>query len=704
MAEPIDHSWRVTLKRRLVVAAAVFMCWSVAIEARLVYLQVFQHDRLGAIAEDQQLRKITLKPKRGDILDRNGRLFAYNVDADSVFAIPGAVDKPERTIDQLCRALGVPNSRVDGCTRKEREQFISRLTRRDKQGQPQKFVWLSRWISTEQAARVRELDLKGVSMRRETRRYYPNRELGAHLIGYVGDENKGLAGVEQTFDGIIGGESGSTLVQVDAHGRPFSRLETPPTPGASIELTIDPYIQHIAERELAAAVEWSGAEGGSAIVMDPFSGELFAMANVPTFNPNTFGDYPAEARKNRAIQDVYEPGSTFKVVTAGAALEEKIISPSDLINTSPGVIRFGARVIDEAKGHNYGTLSFEDVIVKSSNIGAIKVGLRLGKERLSSYVTRFGFGAKSAPRDFRGESRGIVWNAQNLNDSAVASVSMGYQVSVTPLQMAAAFSAVANGGELVEPQLVRAVIHNGVRTPISRKVVRRVLSPDVATQLTAIMEGVVDRGTAKTAQVEGFTIAGKTGTAAKALEGGRGYSTTDYNVSFAGFVPSRAPLFTILVVIDSPHKVSAYGGTVAGPVFQKIAAAVLRHRGVPPSLNPPPPVLIARDRTARPQPVAGPADAPIVTVAHNVSDAAAVFPNLVGMNARDAIRTLVRLGLSPRVLGVGTVVNQQPAPGSSLDASDDATLWLDRRPRLESSVGEAPPRALDAAGVPRGRP
>jgi cell division protein FtsI (penicillin-binding protein 3) len=257
---------------------------------------------------------------------------------------------------------------------------------------------------------------------------------------------------------------------------------------------------------------------------------------------------------------------------------------------------------------------------------------------------------------------------------------MGYQVSVTPLQMAAAFSAIANGGELVEPRLVRAVIRDGVRTMSARKVVRRVLSPGVATQLTTIMEGVVERGTAKTAQVEGFTIAGKTGTAAKAIEGGRGYSPSDYNVSFAGFVPSRDPQFTILVVIDSPHKVSAYGGTVAGPVFQKIAAAVLRHRGVPPSLNPPPPLLIAGDDAPRPQPVSGPAEPAIVTVARNAPDASAVVPNLVGMNARDAINALVRLGLSPRVRGTGTVVSQRPEAGAALDTIDAATLWLERRP------------------------
>jgi cell division protein FtsI (penicillin-binding protein 3) len=285
---------------------------------------------------------------------------------------------------------------------------------------------------------------------------------------------------------------------------------------------------------------------------------------------------------------------------------------------------------------------------------------------------------------------------------------MGYQVSVTPLQMAAAVGAIANGGELVEPRLLHEVIRDGVRTPVARNVVRRVLSPGSAKQLTTMMEAVVARGTAKTAQVEGFTIAGKTGTAAKVIPG-RGYSTTDYNASFVGFVPSREPLFTILVVIDTPTKMSAYGGTVAAPVFQKIAAAVLRHRGVPPSLNRPAPLLIARQKAGpsgeeRPQPVSGPAEPAIVTLADNAGDAPAVFPNLVGMSARDAVRALARLGLSPRLHGSGQVVNQRPAPGSALDLVNAATLWLERRPRLESAVGEAEPRALDAVGVPRGRP
>ena len=703
MAEQPTHLWRQTLKRRLAVAAGVFLLWSVVIEARLVYLQVLQYDFLLARADQQQSDTIPLEATRGDILDRNGARLAYNVDADSVWAAPSEVDDPLATINELCRA-------IEKCTSQERDQYLRQLTRRNGRGRLRSYVRLRQAITPAQAARVTALELKGISLSMESHRYYPNRELAAHVVGYVGDENKGLGGVEEQYEGDIGGKAGQLLVQVDAKGRRFSRIEKPATDGASVVLTIDKDIQYLAERELEAGVKSSGAEGGSVIVMDPFSGEVLALANYPTFNPNAFKSFADHAKKNRAVQDVYEPGSTLKIVTAGAALEEHLFQTTELINTSPGVIRFGARVIDEAKGHNYGTLTFEDVVVKSSNIGAIKIGLRLGPDRLSSYVSRFGFGARTSRNNFRGESKGIVWSADKLTDSAVASVSMGYQVSVTPLQMAAAVSVVANGGELIEPRVVREVIRNGVRTPFPRTVVRRVISPGTAKQLTTIMEGVVERGTAKTAQIEGFTIAGKTGTAAKALEDRRGYSTTDFNVSFVGFVPSREPLFTILVVIDSPHKVSPYGGTVAGPVFQKIAAAVIRHRGVPPSLNRPAPLLIARrDESATslgagPQSISGSADAAIITLADNTSASTAVFPNLVGMSARDAVRELTRLGLSLRLHGSGLVVQQRPAPGSSIDVIDAVTLWLERRPRPDSSVGEAQPRALDAAGVPRGRP
>ena len=694
MAEQPDHSWRQTLTRRLFVASGAFLLWSVAIEARLVYLQVIAHDAMVAEANIQQSDVVELPPKRGDILDRDGNPMASSVDADSAFAVPREVTNPARMLDALCVALG-------DCSRRERDEYIRRMTRRDKRGRLKDFAWLRRRMTPAQFERVAALELKGVYFRHEPRRYYPNRELAAHLLGWVGVDNTGLAGIEERYDSQIGGEAGEALIQVDGNGRPFNRLEKLPTAGATVVLTVDRLIQHIVERELADGVKRTGAVGGSAIVLDPHSGEILAMANHPTFNPNNVSTSKPAHRINRSTQNVYEPGSTFKIVTAGAALEEQIASPSDLIHTGPGFIRFGSRVINEAKGHNYGTLTFEDVIVKSSNVGAIKIGLELGAERLSSYVSRFGFGAR-ASRDFAGESRGRVYDAPSLTPGGVASVSMGYQVSVTALQMAAAVSVVANGGELIQPRLLKGVIRDGVYTPEPRTVVRRVISEGAAKQLTAIMEGVVARGTAKVAQVEGFTIAGKTGTAAKTLPGG-GYSTTDYNVSFAGFVPSRDPMFTILVVVDTPTKVSPYGGTVSAPIFQKIAAAVLRYRGVPASLNRPAPLLIAR-RNRHQQQVSAPPRPEVVTVAASSSDAPAVFPDLAGMSARDAVQTLVRLGFSARVHGAGAVVNQQPAAGSPLDLAGAATLWLDRRPRPDASPGEGQPRTLDAAGVSRGRP
>ena len=700
MTDPVDLSWRRTLKRRIAVAAAVCIAWAVAIEVRLVFLQIIEYDFLIKEAKKQQEDTVPLEPKRGDILDRDGGLLAFDVDADSVYGVPGKVKNPARTVAALCAALD------KGCTPEIRDTYVSRLSKREENGRPKYFVRLSRKISSKEAARVDALKLDGIGMQKETRRYYPKRELAAHLLGYVGDGNVGLAGLEKKYQWLVGGEPGKVLMQVDALQRPFSRAEEAPTPGASLRLTIDSYIQYVAERELAAGIDASGASTGSAIVMDPSSGEILAMANYPTFNPNSFSVFSDEVKVNRAIQNVYEPGSTFKIVTASAALEERLARPSDLINTSPGVIRIGSRVIDEAKGHNYGTLTFEDVIVKSSNVGAVQIGLKLGADRLSEFVSRFGFGSRTSKwdlgnesKDFGGESRGIFHKP--ASDSAVASIAMGYEVSVTPLQMAVAASAVANGGELVEPRVVKSVIRNGVETPVPRKVLRRVIRSEVAAELTTIMEGVVDRGTAKAAQIEGFKIAGKTGTAAKAIKGG--YSSTDYNVSFVGFVPSRNPVFTILVVIDSPHKVSAYGGTVAAPVFQKIAEAALRHRGVPPSLNRPAPVLIAKRDAVHQQPVSNSADA-VVTLAGATADAAAVIPNLVGMSARDATQALVRLGVSPQVNGNGFVVNQRPAAGTALDEVDVATLWLDRRPRAERPIADVALPAHEGRIASRGKP
>ena len=471
------------------------------------------------------------------------------------------------------------------------------------------------------------------------------------------------------------------LVQTDARRHAFSRVERPPTTGASLELTIDQYLQYVAERELRVGVESSGASAGSAVIMDPTTGEILALANYPSFNPNIYRDARPETRRNRAIQDYYEPGSTFKIVTASAAFEEKAITPDALIDASAGNIRFGSRVIND--DHNYGVLSFANVIVRSSNVGAIKVALKLGPEKIGDYVKRFGFGRPSSP-DFRGESPGMVWDPSSLNDSALASVAMGYQVGVTPLQMATAVSAVANGGDLVQPRAVRAVIRDGRRLPVPHEVLGRVAATSTMATLTEIMEKVVEEGTGERAQVAGYTVAGKTGTAKKLVNGSyRGHS--DYNVSFVGFVPSRKPVFTIVVVVDSPHRVSPYGGVVAAPIFQRIATAALRQYGVPASIDAPEPVLAGRVEETGQLATSGPVTQPQSLVSTGTGTGTSEFPDLTGLSAREALRVLARLGLTAQLRGAGLVVDQSPAPGAPLDQDVTVVLTLDRR--LASAEG-----------------
>ncbi len=665
MTTPGGTDWRVSLKRRITTVAALLALWVTGIEARLVYLQVFRHADLVARAERQQMRTIAAPSKRGDILDRRGRVLATSVDADTVYAVPTEIDDAKETAKKLCDAF------LD-CSDKERQALADRL------GTSRAFAYVRRQIAPDVARRVAELNLEGIGFIRESKRFYANKELAAHLIGYVGLDNGGLSGIESTYDSQIRGKAGTILIHTDARRHAFSRFERPPTSGATVELTIDEYLQHIAERELHAGVVWNRAAGGAAIIMNPHTGEILAMANEPTFNPNAYKEFDDAERRNRAVQDLYEPGSTFKFVTASAAIDEHVMPIDTMIDTNPGVIHIAGRPrpVTEASHHNYGVLSFEDVIVKSSNIGAIKIGFRVGTERLSRYVVRFGFGHPVSP-DFPSESPGIVWDAAKWTESALASVSMGYQVGVTPLQMVGAVSSVANGGELVEPRVIRAIYRDNRRYAVQPKVVRRTISPETAATLTAIMEGVVERGTARTARIPGYSIAGKTGTAAKLVNGR--YSTSDYNASFLGFVPSRNPAVAIIVVIDSPHGGPTTGGPVSGPVFKRIAEATLRYLGVGPTINPAAPVLVARHDGASSAPTSGAdveASEPVVSL---VADGPpGTVPDLRGMSAREAVRKLVTLGMSARVSGDGFVISQDPVPGLPIEGDAVCRLVLER--------------------------
>ena len=664
--------WRDVLRSRLLVCAALFAVWTVSIEARLVYLQVVEHADMMVRANRQQLKPLKLPAKRGEIVDRAGHVLAYSVDADTIGANPSAIEHPNEVAARICAAL-------DRCGAAQRQFMAERLSN------DQQFAFLARQVSPDEARRVKALGVEGLLFIKESRRYYPKKDLAAHLLGYVGVDNVGLAGLESTFDTRIRGREGKMLVQIDARRHAMAtRDERPPTAGEGLELTIDEYLQYIAERELRIGVAENGAAGGTAIILQPYTGEILALANWPTFNPNAFNSSDPVARRNRAVQDYYEPGSTFKVVTASAAIEEGLIRPSDPIDCSPGYITFGSRMIRDT--HQYGVLPFIDVIAKSSNVGAIKVGQRIGATRLTQYVSRFGFGQTLAS-DFRGENGGSVWPADRLDASALASVSMGYQVGVTPLQMAAAVGAVANGGELVEPHVVRAFINNGHREEVGRNVVRRAIAPETAATVTEIMEAVVERGTAKaTAQMDGFTVAGKTGTASK-LEGSH-YSKSDYNASFVGFVPSRKPAVVIVVVIDSPHAHGYYGAVVSAPVFKRIAETTLRHLGIGPTLNPPAPVIVARHDTRAegvgPQPIAAPIQP------DRVPDVVpGQMPDLTGLSGRDAIRTLMQVGLTPRLDGDGFVIDQSPRAGAVLTRGDTCVLKLGRRqPAAAGGTGQ----------------
>ncbi len=664
---PKQHDWRRLLRRRVLVAGCGFAIWCVGIEARLVHLQVVERDFLEERARNQHQRVIELHPKRGEIVDRHGRVLAYSVDADTIYAVPAEVENPGATAARLCSAL-------DDCTLELRDTIAERLGRRNA------FAYVKRRATPDEARRVAELDLNGIGFLTENRRYYPNGALGAHLLGYVGVDNQGLSGIESTYDSEINGDNGQVLVQTDARRRAFSRIERPPTVGATIELTIDAQLQHIVERELRAGIETYNADAGAVVMLDPRNGDILALASEPTFNPNAFSDATPDQRRNRGVQDLYEPGSTFKVVTASAAVEERVVDLDEIFDVSAGSIVVGGDRIPDFRTH--GPLTFVDVIVKSSNVGAIEVGLRLGPERLSRYVRRFGFG-QALSADFPSESPGLVWAPETLTRRAIASIAMGYQIAVTPLQVAAAVGAVANGGDLIAPRLVRAVIRPDGREERERRVIRRAISRETAAELAKIMQQVVERGTARNARVPGYTIAGKTGTTEKLIDGA--YSDYDHNASFVGFAPVEDPRFVMLVMIDTPRSAVINGvrqrvytgGAVAAPIFKRIASEVFRRLDVPATGDGAPPVVVADAATVN-RDHANPA------LAGTPRPAATGrwMPDLRGLSARAVANSLARLGLRARLVGDGVVAGHDPAAGASIEAGGDAIVWLDRQAAL----------------------
>lgn len=555
---------RVLHRRRVLVLFFSLAAALAIISGRLFSLQVHQHPKLVEAANRQYRRVVPLVSRRGTIYDRNGRELAVSLRVSSIFAQPRDVEDPERAASALSSALSLPPQKI-----------LERL----KADKP--FVWIKRAVSPEEAEAVAQLELKGIGSVPEGKRFYPKQEEGAHLLGFVGTDDRGLEGLELQYDAYLAGKPRWVVRQQDALGRPIFREEAGEAQGSDLYLTIDEVIQYVTQRELEAAVARSGASSGSAIVMDPLTGEILSLANYPTFNPNTYAEAPAFARRNRAVADYYEPGSAFKVIVAAGALEEGLARPDDRFNGDGGTIEVGGVTIHDHE--RFGTITFSEVLAHSSNVGAIKVGMRLGKSLCYDYISGFGFGNLTGI-DLPGETPGMIRRPKEWSALSLASLSIGQELSVSPLQMVVAMSAVANGGTLVRPYVARSIraVEGKVVQEAAPVKLRRVISEGTARTLATILKGVVTEGTGKDAAIEGFEVAGKTGTAQKLDQATGRYSRDKVVASFVGFVPAEQPRLAIVIVIDEP-RLLRWGGSIAAPTFREIARESLNHLRITPA-------------------------------------------------------------------------------------------------------------------------
>ena len=558
-----ERSFKQAKVRILLLAIIIAIGLSAGI-SRLFYLQAFKNNDLSKIAVRQHQKTVALEPLRGTIYDRKGRVLAVNLDVESVYAVPSEIENTYEAARRLSKLLN------------EDFRVIERKLKSDKG-----FVWIARKLDPNISARIKNEDLEGIGFIKESKRFYPKKELFGQLIGFAGLDNTGLSGIEARYDEFLKGEDGFIILERDARGShifPSSGYK-PPVKGRDIILTIDEGIQYICERELDKAIQKTHAKSGMIIGMDPKTGEMLAMAVKPSFNPNEFIKYAPEEWRNRIVSDPYEPGSTLKVIVASAALEDKVASPSEPMFFGEDKIDIDGEIIHDTVKEK-GRLSFRDVIKRSSNVGAVRIGMRLGKERLYSHLKSFGFGERT-DIDISGESKGILRQTREWSKRSIGSVSLGQEIGVTPIQLITAFSAVANNGWMMKPFVV-SEIRDGDK--IVRKVYpeikKRVISAETAAEMTRILTSVVEGGTGERAAIEGYRVAGKTGTAQKIDPKTGLYSDKYFVSSFIGYAPAEDPQIALLVVIDSPEGI-AWGGSIAAPVFKSVAEDVLLYMNAP---------------------------------------------------------------------------------------------------------------------------
>lgn len=538
-----------------------FLSFLILCIGRLLYIQFFNSSYLADIARKQHNFFVELEPLRGVIYDGNLKPQTLNLPADSLYASPISIKEGDKEAI-IAQLSGILN--------------ISQENLREKLGRKKHFVWLARKVTPEQSAAIKKLKIKGLGFLRESKRSYPNSYLASQIIGFAGLDNTGLEGIELFLDKYLRGQPGWAVFLRDARQKKLDVWEKMvlPKDGYDIVLTIDQVVQYIAERELDKAFKAFHARGASIIVMDPHTGKILAMASRPTYDLNEHGDVSKDAKRNRAICDLFEPGSVFKIVTASAALEEKRVSEEDRFFCENGSYRVANHILHDHEAR--GWLTFREVIEESSNIGTVKIAQQLGPDIVYKYVRLFGFGSKSGI-DFPGEISGMIKEPKYWSKTSIGAVPIGQEVGVTALQLASAMSVIANGGQLMKPYIIDEVRDKqGEVIAKSRpKLIRKVLSLDTSLRMTKMLTGVVEEGTGKMAQVPGFTSAGKTGTAQK-LDPNGAYSHNKFVGTFVGFAPTEDPLVTIVVSLDEPHP-AYYGGVVAAPVFKNVAGDVLRY-------------------------------------------------------------------------------------------------------------------------------
>ena len=672
-------------RARIALLGLCVMCVAALVVVRAFHVQISTGDRLREMAEDQHLRHIRVSPRRGAIYDRHGAELAVSADVDSVYANPRRLKAMEQDPSAVAR-------RIAKILDVDPRQLATRL------GADRYFVWIERRVTPHEATRIRELDIPGIELTTEARRYYPNRHLAAHLVGFADIDGRGIEGIELAYEDRLRGSDRHVEATRDRRGHVVfaDDMEDDRTiQGQSVVLTIDKAIQHIAERELALGVRTFEARGGSVVVMDPSSGEILALANYPPFNPNEPSKHPTAHRRNRAVVDRFEPGSTVKPFTMAAALAAGAVRPNQSINCENGVTRMGGRLLHDA--HPYEWLTPTQILAYSSNIGTAKIAQDLGKKELYRGFHRFGFG-KLTGLGVPGETAGILRHYRRWYEIDTAAVSFGQGMSVTNVQLATAMSAIANGGRLMQPTLVRRMSDGHGATieenkpRVRRQVVPRRVAKLVGQMLTAVTE---PGGTAIEAAVDGYVVAGKTGTAQKADYVHGGYAKDKWLASFIGFAPADRPSVVISVVIDEPV-IAHYGGTVAGPVFRRIAEVTLRHMGIAPQGRQ---AVLAKKKEQQIAPV----EAEPAPEEETIEKGESAVPDVRSLPLRQAVIALHAESLVAEVEGSGLVVVQNPAPGKAVAHGSVVRLQLERR-RFDADAAAPQSRTRTLAAAVSRRP